>query len=244
MYFEPFKDGSLKSIPYTGRKRLAKGYARQQFEHILKNSVSLPEVLDQIHSIRPNKKSLQRVANRIRRSKGIISVGYSTKSKLSLQVFSRSAFTLKHLHENNELFDEDAIAFTRIDVEVDKRGFSTSSYRALFSLHSIQRLIERAKFNISKSLGDVVKNEGLCVLTKLKKDDVFGYGERMYLRSNNFSGVWAGEVTLSSENMGGKMEMMNFKTFNNRTFLSQDEMSPEIFIQWKKVKGVSINGIY
>ena len=219
--------------------RLAKGYSRQLFESIQKTNCNIENIFELLFQLNPNTKSYARISKRLRTFEGVIKSGVSKQKQPLLQILFRTCFVSETFKGSEKVFDEETISYTRLDAQLKHNSILFTAQRVFFSLHAIQRLIQRSNLNFRKprALEQALNAEGLVCLAALKDDSYFGSETNSYVRSKNFLGAWPTEVTMSHFDAGWPRtpgeDQRKFQTLSVRSFISPDEMTPQVYLLWK-----------
>ena len=217
--------------------RLAKGYSNQLFERQKERSCNIEKVFKLLFNLNPNKKSYSRTRKKLENLNGVIKCGVSREEIPTLQIVFRSCFLSKIVQEDMGYFDERAISYTRLDAWPSGGEVAVCASRVFFSIHALQRFIQRTEVDYRNGLENAVDLEGLNCVNALRGDYLLGSDTYAYVASNNFIGAWPAEVSQSSTETGWPQpssgDQSKIKTLSIRTFISPDEMSPQVYLQWK-----------
>ena len=216
--------------------RLARGYSLQIFENSERNGCDIEGIFKLLFNLNPNKKSYSRCKNKLEKIAGVIKCGISNDETPKLQIIFRSCFLSKTIHEGGDCFDEQVVSYTRLDVWPHDGQVSVSSYRALFSIHALQRFIQRTDVDYRDKLETAVNLEGIACLSALSGNYLLGSDTNAYAPSIKFMGAWAVEVTRGEAEIGwpntSSGDRPEVRILSVSTFLSPDEMSPQVYLQW------------
>tara|TARA_B100000780_G_C21000503_1_gene400312 strand:- start:110 stop:847 length:738 start_codon:yes stop_codon:yes gene_type:complete len=227
---------NLETKNSTIGDRLAIGYSRQLFEKIAVRSCDIKRVFKLLFNLNPNKKSYSRTRRKLEKLNGVIKCGLSKERIPRLQIVLRSCLISKTVQEDTELFDEQVVSYTRLDTWFGNGRLAFCACRVLFSIHALQRFIQRTSIDYKNQLERSVDLEGITCLSALVDDTLLGSDTNAYAPSNKFIGAWPAEVTQSEAENGwpdtSAGDLPKIRTLSVRTFFSPDEMSPQVYLQW------------
>jgi hypothetical protein len=217
--------------------RLARGYGSQLIERQKEKNCNIEEVFKLLFNLNPNRKSYFRTKKKLENLNGVVKCGMSKEEVPTLQIVFRSYFLSKIIQEDMGSFEERVISFTRLDAWSSGSEVAVCACRVFFSIHALQRFIQRTNIDYRDGLENAVDLEGLNCVNALKRGDLLGSDTYSYAASNKFIGAWPGEVSQSLKETGWPQpssgDHSKIKTLSIRTFLSPDEMSPQVYLQWK-----------
>jgi hypothetical protein len=133
-----------------------------------------------------------------------------------------------------DVFTEDALIYTRVAVLPEKQKVITWINRANFSLHALERFVERSGCALGLGVVDAIDAEAETLLRSVIQGCLFAQDGDDYLRARE-AGVWAGSQDVTSAEQGWRFEQEEalIPTFSARTFLSPDEMRPDVWLRWQ-----------
>lgn len=220
----------------TARRSLARGLARQAMTEATCDGADTARILTELHDMAPNARSRQRFAARLRRRRGVVQARAVADG---LVVVLRSVMTVDLHKQGVSCFSEERIAWIRVHVGCGKGriGFRLDTVHATH--HAIQRRVERSECPLNDLLGDL-DAAMLRALARLARDSVLSDRDDEYLPARQ--GVWAGgmEETCADPAWGPAFRhCAPLKVFAVRTFLSEDEMRPTVWLGWSEARSAA-----
>ncbi|WP_431298466.1 hypothetical protein [Tabrizicola sp. BL-A-41-H6] len=214
------------------RCSLKRGLARQAMRHAEATEADLPRIVALAAAVRPNLKSLQRLAVRVQGQIGVVRVAL-TSDGAGVIAFVRNVRQVRTQVEAREVFTEAAIVYTRMEIRCSWGVATYRISRASFCLHALERLVERSDVVTDRPLLTWVDSEALQILRAIKRGQDFQEDGDHFVPAIA-SGVWAGSVDAAGleEDWGltsAGPDVVPF--FSARTFLSMDQMRPTVWLR-------------
>ena len=215
------------------RTALKRGLARQAMSHAAQAEADVAALVRMSSNMRPNAKAMNRLAQLLASRKGVVKVA---KGDEGLVFFVRNICQLRNQIEQQEIFTETALVYTRFAIRCQRNGVGYHVSRASFCLHALERLVERSAVALDRPLLPVVDQEALHVLRGLAQGRDFTENGDHFMPAVAI-GVWAGSLDRAAldEDWGliGK-DPGGIPLYSARTFLSEDEMRPTVWYAWKQ----------
>lgn len=213
------------------RRSLKRGYARQVISTARRSQAEHHGIFAELYSMSPNRRGKERTVRRLRKAPGVVSAGIATDRVV---VVLRNACAMVTRSEGVDVFTEDAVIYTRVTVLPEKQKVITWINRANFSLHALERFIERSGCALGPGVVDAIDAEAETLLRSVIQGRLLEQDGDEYLRARE-TGVWAGSQDVTSADQGWRFEQEEalIPTFSARTFLSPDEMKPEVWLRWQ-----------
>lgn len=222
----------------AARVSLKRGLARQAMSHAAGNQADLHELLVVLDCLRPNAKARERMARRIKAMRGVVRV---TSKGDALVILVRNQAEITTAAEEVAVFSETSLIYTRLTARCEGGRCIYDMSRASFSLHALQRLVERGGVALDRALLPVVDGEAAGILRTLSKDSFIREDEDVFAQAG-VPGLWAGAVdgmALDPEwGLRHKDADVRVPVFSVRTFLSPDEMRPMVWMRWNEGQGM------
>ena len=215
------------------RQSLKRGLARQALADAALEDTDLPGIFRLAGDIGPNRKALERGAQRLRSLRGVVGValageisGLIVTVRSLRQVITRTAAT--------ELFAETALLYTRIVICSDPRSPGFKIQRASFSAHSLERLVERSLVPLDRHLLPAVDAEALVLLRRMASGSLVEADGDVYAAAS-LPGAWAGSLDLTTLEPDWGLAYIDAETriavFSVRTYLGPTELRPTVRTQ-------------
>lgn len=215
------------------RTALKRGLARQALSHAAQAEADVAEIVRIASTMRPNAKAMQRLAQQLASRKGVAKVA---KSDTCLVVFVRNICEIRTQVEQQEVFTETAVVYTRLAISCARNRVGYHVTRASFCLHAVERLVERSAVALDRPLLPVVDQEAVRVLRAMAQGrDFIENGDHFMPAVAH--GVWAGsldQATLDEDWGLIAKEPGGVPLYSARTFLSENEMRPTVWCAWKR----------
>lgn len=220
------------------RLSLKRGLARQAMTRAAKAQADHEAIFTELRRMAPNRRGMERTVLRLRRAPGVLCAGIA---KGSVVVVLRDVCTMVTRTEGVEAFSEDAVIYTRVGALPEKGRMSFWINRVSFSLHALERFIERGKCELGAGVLDVVDAQAVSLLRRVVQGRAFAHEGDEYLSAGD-AGVWAGsqDSTRPDPSWGIVREEACIPTFSARTFLGPDQMKPCVWLQWQDDPRLSI----
>lgn len=215
------------------RNALKRGLARQAMSHAAQAEADVAALVRISTNMRPNAKAMQRLAQQLASRKGVVKVA---KSNEGLVVIVRNVCQIRNQIDQQDLFRETALVYTRLAIRCLRHAVGYHVSRASFCLHALERLVERSPVALDRPLLPVADQEAVRVLRGLAQGrDFTENGDHFIPAVAN--GVWAGgldQAALDEEWGLVCKDAAGVPLFSARTFLSEDEMRPTVWYSWKQ----------
>ncbi len=216
------------------RQSLKRGLARQAMDQAEGDQAQPPLVLAELAGLRPNGKSVQRVARRLGRLAGVVRVARLSGHGLMLVLRNRREVTTRS--GGAHVFDEPALVYTHVAAVLDTVRQRVSLHRAGFGPHALERFVERGKVSLDGPLLPQVDAAAVLLLRAFARDAVIEEGGDQAISAGS-AGLWAGSADLSTveddwpvaARSGGPVPI-----FSARTFLSPEVMRPILWLKWSE----------
>lgn len=215
------------------RTALKRGLARQAMSHAAQAEADVAALVRLSTNMRPNAKAMQRLAQQLASRKGMVKVA---KGDEGLVVVVRNVCQIRNQIDQQDIFTETALVYTRFAIRCLRTGVGYHVSRASFCLHALERLVERSAVALDRPLLPVADQEAVRVLRGLAQGrDFTENGDHFIPAVAN--GVWAGGVDQAAldEDWGLVCkDAAEVPLYSARTFLSEDEMRPTVWYSWKQ----------
>ncbi|WP_096787628.1 hypothetical protein [Rhodobacter sp. CZR27] len=185
-----------------------------------------------LRQVAPNRRAMERGVLRLRRLPGLVLAGIAGDR---LVIVLRNSCAMETRSEGMDVFAEDALIYTRLTVEPGRARMQSWINRARFSLHALERLVERSTCALGSDFLGVVDGEAAALLKRCLAGGMIEHDGDSYLRAKE-EGVWAGslDLTLPEADWGVLTQPeARVPTFSVRTFLEPDEMKPCVWLRWQ-----------
>lgn len=222
------------------RRALKRGRAREALNHAAAEDADLATLFRLGAELRPNPRSLTRVARRVARLRGVLRVAATADGRLIAvarnlrRVVTRAAAT--------EVFAEEALLYTRIGLVPGRRGTGFALLRAGFCLHALERLVERSTVPLDQHLLPELDAEADRLLRHLGTGEVIEDAGDQFLPARA-EGVWAGSLDHSALEADWGLVPTGttpLPLFSVRTFLGPDQMRPTLWARWRRDPALSV----
>ena len=215
------------------RTSLKRGLARQAFVTAAQADANIPALFHMAAKLRPNAKSADRVAARIKAQRGVVRVTLNADHK-GITFIARVAREVESRVEGETAFEETGLIYLQVRVGFGGGpgvGFQLSAVS--FCRHAVERLVERSAIPLEVGLLLHIDAEALALFRSWDRTALIAdAGDEFYPAAA--SGLWAGghdEMTVGADwglsNVGGRLPL-----FSVRTFLSETEMRPTVWLRW------------
>jgi hypothetical protein len=175
------------------RQSLKRGFAREAANRAGRSEADHAAIFHMLRQAAPNRRSIDRTVLRLRGMPGVVRAGVSDDRVL---VILRNRCTLTTRAGGVDAFSEDALLYSRVSVGISKRGMNSMINRASFSLHALERLIERSQCPISDAFHAAVDAEAVNLLRQLAHGSILKHTDDSFVRARH-PGVWAGSLDVS-----------------------------------------------
>lgn len=215
------------------RTALKRGLARQAMSHAAQAEADVAALVRISSTMRPNAKAMQRLAQQLASRKGVVKVA---KGEEGLVVFVRNICQIRNQIDQQDLFTETALVYTRFAIRCLRTGVGYHVSRASFCLHALERLVERSAVALDRPLLPVADQEALRLLRGLAQGrDFMDNGD--HFMPAVAKGVWAGSLDKAALDADWGLvgrDDGGVPIFSARTFLGEDEMRPAVWYAWKR----------
>lgn len=213
------------------RRSLKRGLAREAVARARGGEANHSHLFAALRQAAPNRRALERTVLRLRRMPGIVRAGISGGC---LVVVVRNTCTMVTRTEGVELFTEEALIYSRMTIGWNKGSMNSWITRASFSLHALERLVERSGCAMGRDFLGAIDAEAAVLLKHMLDGEIIEHDEDSYLGAKE-KGVWAGSVDFTPpEPVWGAVQAdARVPTFSARTFLGPDEMKPCVWLRWQ-----------
>jgi hypothetical protein len=215
------------------RVSLKRGLARQTIGMAERTAPDMPGLFRMAAGLRPNAKAVERLALRLKGRPGVVCVARARNGR-SLAFMTRAAHEVEAQVEGQTMFREPSLIYLRATVGMTGPllGFQLSAVS--FCAHALERLIERSAVDLGAAFRRHVDVEAQAIFRG------WGRGTRIEEAGDEYyhaaaPGLWAGrheEMALDPDwnlsNACGQIPI-----FSTRTFLSEAEMRPTVWLRWK-----------
>lgn len=113
--------------------------------------------------------------------------------------------------------------------------------RANFSLHALERFIERGSCDLGPRVLEAADAEAMALMKHALQNNLIEHDGDEYLQGRE-QGVWAGSLDLTKPEPEWRTarEDACIPTFSSRTFLGPDEMKPCVWLRWQNDPRLSL----
>ncbi|MCP5356186.1 MAG: hypothetical protein H6903_13445 [Rhodobacteraceae bacterium] len=220
------------------RVSLKRGLSRQAVEAAARTAPDLPQLFRQASELRPNRKALERVARRIKVRSGVVRVALSADGK-ALVFVTRAAREIKACVEGEEVFRETGLIYLRARVGIDGDDLTFRLSAVGFCGHALERLVERSTLRLDQPLIPALDTEAIQIFRSWDTARLIVDAGDEYYRAAT-SGLWAGgydRMAMDDDWNLLSRDDMTLPIFSARTFLSEAEMRPTLWLRWKDDPG-------
>jgi hypothetical protein len=220
------------------RRSLKRGLARQAIASAGKMQADHAAIFAEVRQLAPNRKAIERCVRRLRAGCGVVSTRLAGDR---LIVVLRNLCVMQTRLVGVDAFQENALVYTRIVVSPGKRRMGSWINRGSFSLHAMERFVERTDCAIGSDILPAVDAEAVLMLRRAMDGDLIEQDDDCYLRARA-KGVWAGSLDKTTPDQGWAMGRDDacVPTFSARTFLGPGEMRPEVWLRWQTDPSLTI----
>lgn len=217
-------------IPGHLRRSLSRGLAREAFASAQSDDGDMARLLETSFSMTQNIKNRQRIAARMKRLPGVVSVA---RFGDGLCAVLRTQREMILTDDEGEHFREQILLYTHVTFARCKGGMDFTMKRISFSAHALERLVQRSDCPLKGLLGQV-DAEALSILRTTWEQT----GDGRSYQDALCEGVWAGQYDSSEVGTNWPLRYRTeqdrrIPTFSVRTFLSPEEMNPVVWLGWQ-----------
>lgn len=215
------------------RVSLKRGLARQAIAMADRNAPDLASLFRLAASLRPNTKAVERLAVRLRGRPGVSRVTMSRDGK-SLTYTARAVRDLDAQVGGETVFQETGIIYLRVTVAFTGHclGFHVSAIS--FCRHALERLVERSDLGLDAALLPQIDIEAQAIHIGWDRAVLIEEAGDEYFPAVT-PGLWAGSFDEMVLDQASSLAtgLGWFPVFSVRTFLSEAEMRPTVWLRWK-----------
>ena len=215
------------------RVSLKRGLARQAIATADRDAPDMPGLICMAAGLRPNAKAVERLALRLKGRPGVVRVAMAPGGK-ALTFLTRAVREVEARVEGATVFHETGLIYLRARVRMmgPILGFQLSAVS--FCAHALERMVERSDIDLRAALLPQVDAEAQAIFRGWERAArIMEAGDEYYPAET--PGLWAGghdEMALDPDwnlsNGCGRLPV-----FSARTFLSEAEMRPTVWLRWK-----------
>ena len=216
------------------RVSLKRGYARQAIDIADRTPPDLSGLFRIATSLRPNAKALERTGRRIKGRPGVVRVCVSPGDK-AVKFIARTVQNVESRSDGETIFHETGLIYLRARVALTLGSVGIHLSAVSFCRHALERLIERTDLPLAEGLLPQVDAEAEAIFRGWERGSGFDDAGDAYHMAVA-PGVWAGacdEMALSPEWGLVARGASAVPVFSARTFLSEAEMRPTVWLRWK-----------
>lgn len=215
------------------RVSLKKGLARQAITIAERTTPDMPGLFRMAAGFRPNAKAVERLALRLERRPGVARV-VMARDRKSLTFVTRAVRAVEARVEGETVFQETGLIYLRVTVGRQGARFGFYLTAVSFCAHALERLVERSNIDLQTALLPQVDAEAQAIFRGWDRASLIRDADDEYYSATT-PGLWAGghdEMALDPDwnlsHDGGRMPI-----FSARTFLSEAQMRPTVWLRWK-----------
>lgn len=216
------------------RRSLKRGVARQALHSARQKEAPADKIFAALREMKPNRLAMERLVQRLRRVPGVVRAGIGAEGRGVVVVLRNVRDTVTRT-DATDLFSEYVLMFTRVWA-IPVRGLVQMHInRMTFCLHALERFFERSPSRLDPQFLAVADAEAVTLLRAGAFGTRIEHDGDLYLRAAA-CGVWAGsqDATPPEPEWGTlAISCAGVPTFSARTFLSPDEMKPEVWLRWQ-----------
>lgn len=215
------------------RVSLKRGLARQVIGAAERDAADLPTLFRMAAELRPNAKSADRVAARIKTRPGVARVAMNADHK-GITIVARAVREVEARVQGETVFHETGLIYLRAIVRFCVSGIGFQLSAASFCRHAIERLVERSDASIETAVLPHIDTEALAIFRGWDRATLIAEaGDEFY--PAEAPGVWAGghDRMAIDPDWGLSNTSGGLPLFSVRTFLSETEMRPTVWLRWK-----------
>jgi hypothetical protein len=218
----------------TLRTSLRRGLARQAIVMAGRKTADFRALFDMASSLRPNRKGLERMAERLKAQQGVVRVALGAEGK-TLVYTARALRDVEARVEGETAFCETGLIYLQVRVGL-QGGCILFRLRAVgFCQHALERLVERSSVPLDSALLPHVDAEAVAIFRHWSRAALIVDQDDHFYPAGT-AGVWAGAHDAMGFDSDWPLVTETAPTvplFSARTFLSEAEMRPTVFLRWK-----------
>lgn len=222
------------------RCSLSRGLARQALDHAAVVEADVAALVLLASTVRPNAKAMLRLAAQLAGKRGVVRAGVGGGGVV---IVARNLCTIRTQVGAQDIFAERSLVYTRLAIRAAQGRARFHVTRAGFSLHALERLVERSAVALDAPLLAAADCEAVHLLRGLSQSRDFGDGEDRFVPAVA-QGVWAGSpdhAGLDADwGLVAAEQGEGVPFFSVRTFLGEDEMRPTVWLAWKNGGGTGL----
>lgn len=215
------------------RCSLKRGLARQAIAVAARSAPDLPFLFRSAFEMRPNAKGVERLALRMKDRPGVVRVASAHNGKRLLFI-TRSVREVEARVEGETVFKETGLIYLRVVVGLAAHRIAFNLTAVSFCAHALERLVERSDHDLQASLLPHIDAEAQAIFRAWDSAALIEEGGDEFYRAAT-PGLWAGghdEMALEPDwNLSTATGRLPI--FSARTFLSEAEMRPSVWLRWK-----------
>jgi len=219
------------------RCSLGRGLARQALQEAETDCADATGIVRELHRLAPNPRNRARHARRLLRRRGVLRAA-ATRGGVAVVFRNTLAVTVRK--DRSDCYVEPRVAWTSVCAHAGQHRISFVTWQVHASLHAIQRHVERSACPLHGLLRHMDRTM-VEALDWLDREDPLRDGDDEYLPIR--SGVWAGGLDmLAPDPAWGPAfagDARPLPVFSVRTFLSEEEMWPTVWLRWSEATGAS-----
>lgn len=215
------------------RASLKRGWARQAITTAERIAPDLPGLIRIAADMRPNSKGVERLAKRLKGRPGVTRVSID-HDRMSLTFTTRVVRAVEIRADTETAFVETSLIYLRTKVGMADRRLCFGLSAVSFCQHALERLVERSNVTLGTGLLRQIDIEAHAIFKAWRRGArIVEAGDEYYPADTH--GLWAGghdEMAMEQDwnlsNACGRLPI-----FSARTFLSEAEMRPTVWLRWK-----------
>lgn len=216
------------------RVSLKRGLARQAIDLAARTPPDLPRLFRQAAELRPNRIALERMACRIRKQPGVVRAALVGDAR-ALVFVTRVVRKIEIRVDGAEVFRETGLVYVRTRAGFEGKQLAFRLSAISFSCHALERLVERSALPLDRPLLPAVDAEARQIFRGWDTEGLIVDTGDQYHRAAT-AGLWAGghDRMAMDDDWGlcGRDDT-SLPVFSARTFLSETEMRPTLWLRWK-----------
>ncbi|THD84326.1 hypothetical protein E7811_00810 [Aliigemmobacter aestuarii] len=215
------------------RVSLKRGLARQAIATAGRDAPDMPGLIRMASGLRPNIKAVERLALRLKVRPGVARVTMAPGGK-ALTFVTRAVREVEARVEGATAFQETGLIYLRARVGMAGPMLAFQLSAVSFCVHALERLVERSDIALQTALLPQVDAEAQAIFRGWDRAArILEAGDEYYPAAS--PGLWAGghdEMALDPD-WGLSNGCGRLPVFSARTFLSEAEMRPTVWLRWK-----------
>lgn len=215
------------------RVSLKRGLARQAIGMAERDAPDMPGLFRRAADLRPNVKAVERLAQRLKGRPGVVRVARTRDGK-GLTFFTRAVRAVRAQVAGETAFEETGLIYLRATVGMTGPLLGVHLAAVSFCAHALERLVERSDVPLHTPFLPQVDAEAQAIFRGWDRAArIIDAGDEYYPAAT--PGLWAGghdEMALDPD-WGLSNGCGRLPIFSARTFLSEAEMRPTVWLRWK-----------